>query len=81
VKSFDWLTGADKSETTMLISRRDWWLGVIVLAVALVFHALAPRYDWIAHSTAGLMRIDRWTGGATLGTFTSEPRGTWRPVD
>ena len=44
--------------------RRDWWLGVLVLAAALVFYAVFPRYDFHGPSTDGLLmwRVDRWTG-------------------
>ena len=59
------------------MQRRDWWVGVFVLAAALlaiagaaVFEALVPRYEWRmvpASSVSGRMvRIDRWTGEAQL---------------
>jgi hypothetical protein len=42
------------------VTRRDWWIGVIVLSSALVFHAAVPRYTW--RTDDRLVREDRWTG-------------------
>ena len=28
------------------MTRRDWWVGIVVLALAIVLHAAVPRYDW-----------------------------------
>jgi hypothetical protein len=46
-----------------MITRRDWWLGILVLALALLAHAAIPRYEWRTTAMPLLMmRIDRWTG-------------------
>lgn len=47
--------------------RRDWWLGVLVLTLAILAHALLPRYQVIGipAENGGLRtisRFDRWTG-------------------
>lgn len=44
------------------MTRRDWWLGVLVLAAALVVHALFPRYEVRTFSNVYPIRVDRWTG-------------------
>ena len=54
--------------TTM--SRRDWWLGVMVVAGALLLQALLPRYEW--HASPGsdhpnlYIVYDRWFGVSTV---------------
>ena len=50
------------------MTRRDWWLGIALVAVVLVLHALVPRYDYRATDQPGevWMKIDRWTGDASL---------------
>jgi hypothetical protein len=45
------------------MTRRDWWLGVFVVALVLLLHAAIPRYEWrSAGSMPTAARIDRWTG-------------------
>lgn len=57
---------------------RHWWWGVGLLTAAIVFHALVPRYDWRNVGAHPRVRVDRWTGTATYGSF--EPQsGAWRP--
>jgi hypothetical protein len=45
------------------MTRRDWWIGIAVLAAALLAHALFPRYEWrrIGQSNV-VLRIDTWRG-------------------
>lgn len=47
---------------------RDWWLGVTLVALAILLHGLIPRYEWreFTRTSAGQygIRIDRWTGEA-----------------
>lgn len=51
---------------TITLTRRDWWMAVTLVTVAIVFHAVWPRYDW-RHVTGNVfVRIDRWTGHANL---------------
>lgn len=52
------------------MTRRDWWLGIVLIVAAILVHALVPRYDWGQNR----IRIDRWTGAAEIGRFNS---GEW----
>lgn len=55
--------------------RLDWWGGILLLAGALLFHAVFPRYEWLVQQPSGtnpggIARVDRWTGtleGAVYG--------------
>jgi len=53
-----------------MISKRDWWLGVILIVFALLVHATVPRYfpRYEFRQSQGLiwMSIDRWTGSAEM---------------
>lgn len=54
----------------MPVTRRDWWIGIAVVFVAVIFHALVPRYEWntsLTNLTA--VRTDRWTGAAEVGVI------------
>lgn len=67
------------------MTRRDWWLGVGIVASALLLHAALPRYEWRSPggNAADYLRLDRWTGHALWGTFVSTPGplfGQWLPV-
>jgi hypothetical protein len=50
------------------MTRRDWWIGVGVIALALMAHAVipqyVPRYEWRHESANRWLRVDRWTGTA-----------------
>jgi len=59
------------------MTRRDWWLGVAAVVLALLAHAAFPRYDWRNIGPAPRVRIDRWTGHAVVGSF---EHGVWTPV-
>ena len=57
------------------MTRRDWWLGILVLVAALFAHSAMNRYSWHLYDVEGqgqnaraLVRIDRFTG-----TVTHEP--------
>lgn len=59
-----------------MMTRRDWWLGMAALVIAVLLHAAVPRYEWRPLAgTIGFVRIDRWTGRAQLGGWHD---GTWR---
>lgn len=47
------------------MTRRDWWIGIMILVVVLLFQALFPRYEWRQIGGAFFARIDRWTGDIT----------------
>ena len=57
------------------ISRREWWLGVGLVFVALMAHALLPRYEYTAFGpqNADVIRVDRW-----ISTRVHSPRGAIR---
>ena len=57
-----------------MITRRGWWLGVLLITAALMLHALLPRYEfrWEA-SAAGMARFDRWTGTVELALIKAPP--------
>ena len=50
------------------MTRRDWWLGLAVLTVAVLLNAAIPacfpRYEYIVlgPQNADVIRHDRWTG-------------------
>ena len=52
----------------MIITARAWWIGVVILSLALFAHAAIPRYEW-RQEHGSLIRIDRWTGKAELGRW------------
>lgn len=43
------------------MDRRTYWLSAGLLAAALLFHAVFPRYDVTVRDQA-VFRVDRWTG-------------------
>ena len=55
------------------MTRRDWWIGITLVALALLAHAALPRYEWRG-TVPYLVRIDRWTGRAERGSMSS---GQW----
>jgi hypothetical protein len=63
------------------VSARSWWTGVAILTLALLLHAVFPRYAW--HSVPGqptaMVREDRWTGAATWGVV-QPATGAWVPL-
>lgn len=61
------------------MTTRAWWIGITVIVLALLAHAAFPRYEWraVPDKPGALIRIDRWTGRATWGHFST---GTWTPV-
>lgn len=59
------------------MTRRDWWLAIGILSLAIGLHALLPRYEWRQEGRA-FVRIDQWTGRAELGSFVSD--GRWASV-
>jgi hypothetical protein len=63
------------------MTRRDWYIGVTLIAVAVLLHALLPRYEWRAGpSDRHLIRIDRWTGAASLGVISSS-QSQWKSYE
>lgn len=53
----------------MAMTRRDWWLGVGLVALAILLHAAFPRYEWRNVKGVPLVRIDRWTGRVVRGHY------------
>jgi hypothetical protein len=56
------------------MTRRDWWLGIAAVVLALLVHAAVPRYDWRIAQGRPAIRIDRWLGRADVGGF---DQGRW----
>lgn len=59
---------------------RAWWTGVAALVLAILVHALVPRYEWrsVPDRPFQLIRIDRWLGRAEAGSVTND--GRWRAL-
>lgn len=53
-----------------MVTRRDWWIGVALIVLALVAHAVVPlyvpRYRWQHQDGISRLRADRWPGNAEL---------------
>ena len=51
-----------------MITKWDWWIGVILIVMAVLTHALIPRYEWHHDEARSIYwtRMDRWTGSAAL---------------
>jgi len=50
----------------MALTRRDWWIGVILIVLALLLHAAVPRYTYTHAAGLLVVRTDRWFGGAEV---------------
>jgi hypothetical protein len=65
-----------------MVTRRDWWLGIALVVLAILVHAAVPRYEWLQppgdQNAIYLLRVDRWTGRVQLGSLKS--RGIWAPL-
>ena len=48
------------------MTRRDWWLGVSAIVLAMILHAAVPRYEWRHQVGREWLRVDRWSGNAEL---------------
>lgn len=44
------------------MTRRDWWLGIGALVLAVLLHAALPRYTWQSGPGGIPWRVDRWSG-------------------
>ena len=65
---------------TIALTRRDWWMGITIVVAAIVFHAVWPRHDW-RHVTGNVfVRIDRWTGRASLTRVVADRPMTQAPA-
>ena len=62
----------------MTASRRDWYIGVAILVLALLFHAAVPRYEW-RHPGLG------FAGNVADGAFFTDgyrwPGSRWIRID
>ena len=52
------------------MTRRDWLLSLAALVLAVLLHAALPRYEWLRVNDTMVVRLDRWTGHASVGTLT-----------
>lgn len=48
---------------------KTWVPAAVIVALAIVFHALFPRYEWRDVRGAPIARIDRWTGRQEIGWY------------
>ena len=57
-----------------MISRSEWWIGVVLVVLAILVHALVPRYEYQHDGPGSLawVRVDRWTGRALATTITTD---------
>lgn len=66
------------------MTRRDWWLGITVIVLALLVHAAIPRFEIIpvfeGAGAGGFVRVDRWSGRAELAFRGNIARVTWLSV-
>jgi hypothetical protein len=46
--------------------RRNWWIGTTVIALAILVHALVPRFEGRSCTGLPLLSLDRWTGGEAV---------------
>ena len=53
---------------TRQLSRLEWWTGVTLVVLAILAHALVPRYEYRQTSPGSTVwvRVDRWTGQAIV---------------
>ena len=58
-----------------MISRRDWWIGIVLVVLAILVHALGPRYEYQQVGDVYWIRVDRWTGQAQVATVTLNENG------
>lgn len=60
------------------MTRRDWWLGILVVGGVILLHALVPRYEW--RTVEGVtLRTDRWSGTSVAGRY-DERSGDWHTM-
>jgi hypothetical protein len=57
------------------LTRHDWWIGIVLVAGAILVHAAVPRYEWQHEQGLVWSRIDRWTGEVRRGTLRSSQSG------
>lgn len=52
-------------------------LAVLLLALAILVHALLPRYAYQDAHGLPIVRVDRWTGALAVGRLSAQ--GAWIP--
>ena len=52
------------------MTKRDWWLGIAFILLAIVVHVLLPRYE-LRQNGATFVRLDRWTGAVHVSRWTN----------
>ena len=57
-----------------MVTRLDWWVGVVLVVLAILAHALVPRYEYQQTAASGIawIRVDLWTGQAQLVAVTAD---------
>lgn len=61
------------------MTNRNLWLAALLVASAIVFHAVFPRYD-ITVRDAAVFRVDRWTGHVEASANGNLHRAAWAAV-
>ena len=61
------------------MTRLDWWCAVLLIVLALLIHALIPRYEVIGYGDS-FVRLDRWTGLVEVPARGDEPPLIWSPI-
>lgn len=59
-------------------AQRTIWVSATIVALAIVFHAAIPRYEWRIEEGA-VLRFDRWTGSSVAGRYGRDSR--WIPIE
>jgi hypothetical protein len=62
----------------MIVTRLDWWIGLLIVAAVLALHAAVPRYEW-RHPGLG------YAGNVASGAYYSDglqwPGSAWIRID
>lgn len=78
---------AELEYATALVKARVIRVIGLLIAIAVLVHALLPRYEWRdpgGDNPRVYVRVDRWTGRAQLGEFIhleGAPAGAWQSYD
>jgi hypothetical protein len=69
------------------MTTRSWFIGVLIIAGALLMHALVPRYEIVVPSPGGssafstVNRLDRWTGSVETSAPTPRFLKDWHMME
>src|SRR3954471_1641531 len=69
-----WQLQATRRRGGSVVRRRDWYIGVGIVALAGILLGAFPRYEWRNGPNNSLLRADRWRGKLETGRFV---QGQW----